>query len=514
MSARGRGVARGVGHLAVAVLGLVGSLAAAGEGALERRDDGRAAAGGAVDGEWLQSRRDEGNGAFAELGAALGDAPRAWTFDGSGRVFAYEPGMTVWSSPALGLVEGRAVVAVGSYDRSVWLLDAATGTRRWSYTTGEAVSATPLIWRDGAREIVIAASDDRTVYALDGASGRRLWSTALEAYRSTLAAARAASPCLVRLGADGAGGELLVVPSWVADRSLGGNSQRAAVSALEPRTGRLRWQAELGDNVLTAAACGLVGDRSIAVVGSAGGNVFALDLEAGAVRWRHVEHDGVMSPPALLTLDGGARLVVTGSRYGAVRALDAASGVPRWSWKSGDRIHGSPVAARLGGRLVVVVASYDRHVAALDAATGEAVWRSAGARGGYFGSPAVVEAPRGLVVASAWDHSLHVLDAVSGSEEAALFTGRPLWEVTGLDASTWSSPALGRLGGRVMAFAGSYDGRLRALHVDGAPREVVALGRPGLFWLSFPATLVPLSLAALWLTRRFRLRMARTAARG
>lgn len=448
----------------------------------------------AADGSWTQSRFDAANTAAIELDAPKSERPRAWTFEGSGRVLGYEPGMTVWSPPALGVVDGRATVFVGSFDRLVYALDAATGEVRWKYTTGDGVFSAPVLWHDGEKLVVFAASNDREVYALDAASGRRLWSSALEAWRPTLGGARLTSPCLTRIG----GADALVVGAWVHDASLGASTQRASLVALSARDGKTLWTTQLGDNELTAPVCA---DR--VYVGSSNGNLHALENETGKPLWNHTEHDGIRSAPAVARLDDGTALIITGSRYGEVRALDAASGTERWRLKTADRITGSPAVARVGERQLVFVPSYDRHVYALDVGTGAVVWR-AEARGGFFSSPAFVARPTPTVLALAWDHSLHGIDATTGAERFAYFMGRPLWDVGGLDASNWSSPAVATIQGSPVVFAGSYDGRFRAL-----PLESTAVNDPGtrralLFWLSFPATIVPLVLLAIWLTRRRR----------
>jgi len=109
-----------------------------------------------------------------------------------------------------------------------------------------------------------------------------------------------------------------------------------------------------------------------------------------------------------------------------------------------------------------------------------------------------------VVLASAWDHSLHGVDARTGAERFFFFTGSPLWDVGGLDASTWSSPVVATINGVAVAFSGSYDGKLRSM-----PLETLMgrrSDRPSAigFWVSLPLTVLPLMGLALWLTRRHR----------
>lgn len=449
--------------------------------------------------DWPASRADARNSAAVVIDLPAGETPRAWTFDGSGRTLGYEPGLTIWSPPAIASVAGRPLLVVGSYDRSVYALDAATGVRAWRYTTGGAVYAAPILVREPDGVVVYAASSDRTIYALDAATGRPRWVHSVEAYRPSLGGARLEAPAAGAV----AGERAIFVAHWVWDRSLGGNLQRAGVTALHAADGKPLWSRDLGDNQLTAPLYVEVAGRPRLYVGSANGNLYALDAADGRVLWHHTELDAVRGPPALL--DGPDPLIIGASKYGAVRALDPETGAERWSFKTGDRVTGSPALFGVGGRTLVAVGSYDRTLYALDAATGAPVWRYA-ARGGIYSSPAIAgadgEAP--LVVVSAWDHNLHVVSGLDGAARLRRYTGRPLWDVSGLDESNWSSPIVARLGGRWMAFVGSYDGALRALPLDESAPSAVRSGANLGFWLSLPAALVPLVGLALFLTRRHR----------
>ncbi|MCC7385881.1 MAG: PQQ-binding-like beta-propeller repeat protein [Deltaproteobacteria bacterium] len=458
-------------------------------------------AGAAEPSDWPQSRRDAQNSAATVIEAEASGAPRAWAFDGSGRTWGYEPGMTVWTSPAVGRVAGRAVLVAGSYDHDVYCLDAASGELLYKVTTGGRVQSTPTLWSDGERSWLYVASNDRLLYGLDAANGRQLWVHAVEDYRPTLGGARLSSPVVGSAGDRPA----VFVGHWVWDRSLAAGFQRGRLSAFDAREGKPLWVSELGDNEITAPIFARVKGRGVLFAGSASGAFFAIDASEGRVLWQHTELDAIKSAPALVELSG-ATLVVLGSKYGALRALDAVTGAERWSFKTGDRIMGSPLVISTSGRARIAVGSYDGGLYLVEAETGRRAWRYS-ARAGIYSSPAIaLEGPRALILVSAWDHALHAVGADDGSLSFAPFTGRPLWAVSGLDASTWASPVAARINGHWMAFVGSYDGTLRALPLDDAGREAPALRSNSLFWLSFPLVLAPVILLAVALTRRDRRR--------
>jgi len=77
--------------------------------------------------DWPMSRRGPTNQASIQLETAEKDLPRAWTFSLDRHVWGFLPGMTVFSSPALSVVDGQAVIAFGAYDNNVYLRSAITG---------------------------------------------------------------------------------------------------------------------------------------------------------------------------------------------------------------------------------------------------------------------------------------------------------------------------------------------------------------------------------------------------
>jgi len=411
--------------------------------------------------------------------------------------------MTVWSSPAIAEVNGRALLAVGSYDSKLYCLDATTGTELWTFTAGAPISATSAIWKEGEQVRLFIAADDRLVYALDADTGRQLWVHSVQDYRPTLGGARLGSPAVGKSGER----TVLFVSYWVWDSSLEHSMQQGGLTALDAHDGRLIWSKKLGDNQMTAPLYVRRGLNSedVVFVGSHNGVLYALATTDGKVLWQHRELDAIRSPPAYVSSETNP-LVIVASKYGSVRGLRAADGAEHWKYKTGDRITGSPAIYAWGESDIAVVGSYDRHLYALDANTGELKWRYR-ARGGIYSSPALaIEREVPLILVSAWDHALHAVSPVDGTRVFSRFTGRPLWEVTGLDESEWSSPLVAQINDVWMAFTGSYDGTFRGFVLE----ESVGLLSPRrsnlAFWLSFPIVLTIVTLLSLLITLRYRQR--------
>jgi outer membrane protein assembly factor BamB len=448
---------------------------------------------------WSQSRCDAHNQAAIELRAGQATPPRAWSFDGSGRVWGYEPGLTIWSSPALGTAGDVPIVVAGNYDHTLYCLNAATGDPLWKFTTGGPIYAAPVFFRDNTRQMLFAASNDRIVYAIDPVLGRQVWVHAVEDFRPTLGGARLASPCV---GGTGDKDDAVFVPYWMWDRSLANSMQRSGVVALSVDDGRPLWRADLGDNELTAAIFVRVQGRGTLFLGSSSGNIYALAANNGQVLWKKAELDCVRSPPAFVTTPQGP-LLVTGSKFGTVRGLDVLTGAERWQFRTGDRITGAPAVLE-GKQSRVFIGSYDRKIYALGAGDGALLWTDT-SRGGIYSSLALVASgSEPMVLGMAWDHMLHANDLSRGTPIFAAFTGRPLWNVGGMDDSNWSSPVAGRIRGRWMAFVGSYDGTLRALPLEADQRSAPEFRSNLGFWLSFPIVLLPFAALAVYLTQRER----------
>jgi outer membrane protein assembly factor BamB len=309
-----------------------------------------------------------------------------------------ETGHQVWSSPAV--VDGT--VYVGSWDNTVYALDAATGRERWTYDTEGSVHSSPAVV-DGT---VFVGSWDNTVYALDANTGRERWSFAT--------------------------GQKVSSSPVIADDTVYVGSWDHTVYALNAATGRPRWTHGTGDWVRSSPA---VADDTV-YIGSRDDTLYALDTNTGRPRWTYDTGDWVTSSPAVA--DG---TVYVGSRDDTVYALDAATGRKRWTHDTGDWVRSSPAVANG----TVYVGSCDNTVYALDAATGRERWTH-DTEGSVHSSPAVVD---GTVYVGSGDNTVYALDAATGQERWSFQTGN--W--------VKSSPAV--VDGTV--YVGSHDNTVYAL---------------------------------------------------
>ena len=451
-------------------------------------------------GDWPQSRHDAHNTGATRLSVEAEAEARGWTFGLKRHVFGYRPGMSVWSSAALGEVNGRPVVAAGSYDKNVYLFDAATGELIWRFTTGNGVYSAPLIWSDGAEQWVFAASSDRLVYGLDADLGNRRWSHAVAGYSSTLGGSRLTAPCLGKVG----GVEAVFVGHWVFDKSLSGSTQQGGLTAVEARTGKRFWQAEFLDNQVSSPVYAEVSGRGMVFVASQDGNLRALSADTGEVLWSHRETEPIMASPMVHDSPEGMRVVI-GSHFGKVRSLDAKTGREHWSFQTGNWVTGSAAFYKDGDREVVVVGSYDRKLYGLDAASGEKIFSQIAA-GPIYSSPAIVPAgSEPTIVFSAWDHQMHGVSGRDGTLLFSVFTGKPLWDGVILGESNWASPAAAKIGGRWMIYLGSYNGVFYAIPLNQA---AMAGGSPPWtdirFWITMVLALGFTAFLSLYLTRRYR----------
>jgi outer membrane protein assembly factor BamB len=142
-----------------------------------------------------------------------------------------------------------------------------------------------------------------------------------------------------------------------------GNAQLTGVGSGAPAIPKLLWTHEVGEPVESSAA---IAGGSV-YVGSQSGELIALDLASGKVRWKYKASEAIgESSPAV-----GGGVVYVGDLSGVLHAVSAADGKRLWTFKTGSEIKASPVIT--AGK--VLIGSYDGHLYAVDAAKGSLAWR-------------------------------------------------------------------------------------------------------------------------------------------
>jgi outer membrane protein assembly factor BamB len=200
--------------------------------------------------------------------------------------------------------------------------------------------------------------------------------------------------------------------------------------AVEAAGGKLRWKFDAHGRVSSSPA---VVDGVVYVV-SLDGNLYAVDAATGKQCWAFAtegEHRftrpgnlGAFPPTEVVpdpwdfflsspTVVGGA--VYFGSGDGHVYAVDAKTGALVWKFKTGDVVHGSPAVS--GG--IVYVGSWDTYFYALDAATGALKWKFKTLEDNkihlMMGIPGSAAVASGTVYFGCRDANFYALDALTGA---------------------------------------------------------------------------------------------------
>lgn len=230
-----------------------------------------------------------------------------------------------------------------------------------------------------------------------------------------------------------------------ADDLLLASTAKAKLSALSAQDFSPVWTFPTGDEdpkIELEAIYGtpqVIGDT--VYLGAYSGDVYALGLESGGIRWRF-QADG----PIIAGLAASETAVYVASGEGTLYALDPADGSEKRRFEAGDSIWAAPLLA--DG--VLYVASVNGKLYALDAETLEPKWRSPfETEHGLLSDPVMAE---GTILVGGIDRALHAVDAKTGEER---------WSFKG-DNWFWARPLVAD--GTV--YAPNLDGRLYALSLE------------------------------------------------
>jgi outer membrane protein assembly factor BamB len=417
---------------------------------------------GATGSEWPAFRGGPTNAAWVDLGAL--PAPReGWVLRPSPETRTYSNETGVYGSPAVAAVGGRPVMLVGCYDHNVYAVDIATGRELWRYSTGAPVYATPAVAELPSGPMVYVGSTDRTLYALDARDGSKVWARELLQWRASVGRASLASPALFTYR----GGTAVLLCAWLHDRSAVQPVEEAVALAYDATTGQELWRLPLGRSELAAPGVTRDGNRWWAVVGSADGKAYGLDLDQGQVVWRRVLRGQIVGSPGIAS--GRRPLALLGTRYGIMHAFDLRTGEGVWSFRTAQGIDSTPAIAEVEGVLTAFFGSTDQTLYAVAALTGDHLW-SFHTQGDVYSSPSVFHAGgQELVGFTSGDDRLHLLRAATGVEAWSISPGKYLWGYRIIGDSLWSSPVAVTLSGQTVLLLPFYDGAIHAYPVAAGP---------------------------------------------
>jgi outer membrane protein assembly factor BamB len=238
---------------------------------------------------------------LAYLGNQRHDGAARETLNPDPRPLWHTPlGRGVRGSPAL----GETVIAGGTADHNVVLLDRASGEVLWRSRVGGAVRGGPLLDEDVV--YVGTESPDGRVYALRLRDGKQLWHT------------RAGS---------------IVAPLAFDSGAIYTGTEDGVVARIEPEHGRLLWRTP----VTGAVRAGPLVTPSGILVATTSDTLYRLDPVAGGVRGRLALPGTVLATPAT---DG--KRVYLGTVNGHIVAVDLSSWTIAWDRPAGDAVYGAP----------------------------------------------------------------------------------------------------------------------------------------------------------------------------
>lgn len=292
-------------------------------------------------------------------------------------------GSPVLSSPAI----GGSRVYFTTWDNALHALDAESGRQLWRLDLGRTVRATDY-WEYYTSSPILAGgrlyvgSGDGKIYAVDPANGRIAW-------------------------ASDAGARIRSTPAVTAGAVIVGTNG-GRVIAVDRSSGRRLWQFategaahdfSFGDNDTRSVVTAPIVAGNIVIAGGRDGNIYGIDLDTGAQRWRET-HDG---GSWILGLAGNGSTFYSGSGSALiVQAAETATGKEIWRTPTGNAMFGG--LAEAGD--VLVSNGNNGNLFALEQGTGAQLWR---VRLSDMALSSPLVAP-GLIFTGADDGSVYALE--------------------------------------------------------------------------------------------------------
>ncbi len=264
----------------------------------------------------------------------------------------------------------------------VWCLDMRTGKEQWSRRLALRIRPTTSTFTSP-----VLHGDDLFVGLTNGTITR------LTADQGTL---RCIDSVAERLTSG-----LIVAPSanlLICGISTGGSPRRYAVAAFDSEMLEKRWEYHMEAQVVAKPL--IEGD--LIIVADVQGNMVALDVITGTLRWSHTTHSGVMGTPALY----GAAALVFGTEDGSLHVINRIHGKEISRFSIGEWLYATPCV--ISDR--AYVSALDSRIYCVDLKGGAVLWKFE-TKGRVFASPVVKD---GVVYVGNNDGKLFMLNAETG----------------------------------------------------------------------------------------------------
>lgn len=386
--------------------------------------------------------------------------------------FAYPGSVRARSQPAI----GWNTIFVGSQNGMVYAFDLETGCAKWTYRAAAEIRT--AIVADAESKRLYFGDILGRAYAIDAMTGERIWRTKVDDH-----------PNATITGSPALGGGTLFVPvsslevTSAADPKYSCCTFRGSVAALDPATGKIKWQTYTVDKKPTPRGKTGAGAQIIGPSGAPVWNSPAYDAKRGLI---YVGSGENYSSPADENSD-------------ALFAIDAKTGAKKWqvqftkndAWNVGCMlgnencpkengpdldIASSPIIAPIGnGKDMIIVGQKSAMTYGVNPETGKIVWKRRMGHGGTQGGVHFGISREGTTIyvpivdmdnsydGRKYDTSIngsgiHAVDAATGkilwrNKADDICNGRQYCD-RGISAATTAIP------GAVLA--GHLDGRLRA----------------------------------------------------
>jgi len=318
-----------------------------------------------------------------------------WKFKTGGKIF---------SSPAV--VKGMAFI--GSEDGYLYAIDINTGKEKWNFKTGGAVHSSPAVYKNN----VYFGSFDGYYYAVDINTGKQKWK-----FKT--------------------GGE-----KWMGGKAYWG-MQPAGM-----------FMNDLWDFFLSSPTIGITGNDAVVYFGSSDGNLYAVNTEDGALKWKFCTNGSIHTSPALYN-----NTVYIGSWDTWFYAIDARTGKEKWKFKTGDQVAMAGIeASATAWNGIIYFGARDAHLYALKAADGKLHWKYDAENSWILSTAAIRD--NVLYAGTSDTYLLLALDANTGKEKFRFKTNGYVFGSPAITGST--------------AFFGDFTGKMYALDLNAQGKKWTA----------------------------------------